>query len=416
MVQWEERETKERWGELNRMEKRKAIRRLDWMEVGWTALKLGLTSFGGPVAHIGYFREEYVVRKRWLSERAFADLTALCQFLPGPASSQLGISIGMQRAGWLGGIAAWLGFTLPSALLLVLFALGVKHGGWTDAGWLHGLKLVAVAVVAQAVWSMARTLAPDRLRATLAGIAAASALLLPGTIGQWLPLALGALAGWLWHRPPAQDGASGFKPVVRPAVAAGCLTLFVLLLFLLPLLAYRHPAPWLQLAASGYRAGSLVFGGGHVILPMLQQDPVVSSMLTDDRFLAGYGAAQAVPGPLFTFAAYVGAASASGTESWLRAGSMLLSVFLPSFLLIAGTMPFWARLRAYSKARAALAGVNASVVGLLLAAFYNPVWTSSVYKPIDFAAALAGFLLLTVWRCPPWVVAAGGAAFGFIAL
>jgi chromate transporter len=383
-------------------------------EVGWAALKLGLTSFGGPIAHIGYFREEYVQRRKWLDEPAFADLAALCQFLPGPASSQLGIAIGMRRAGLLGGLAAWAGFTLPSALLLVAAAWLIRRGGgFADAGWLHGLKLVAVAVVAQAVWSMARTLAADRVRASLAAFAAAGSLLAPGTAGQLVPLALCGLFGLRWLRPESSGAESeAAHPPLRLSASACALALFAALLVALPLWTALHPSPAARLIDGAYRAGSLVFGGGHVVLPMLRRDVVGPGLLSDAQFVAGYGMTQAVPGPLFTFAAYIGAASASGRTSLARAAAMLIAIFLPSFLLVVGTLPLWTRLRANRHARGALAGVNAGVVGLLAAALYDPVWTGTVAGSADFAAALALFVLLTAWKCPPWALVLLGAGIG----
>lgn len=384
------------------------------LEAGFAALKLGLTSFGGPIAHIGYFRREYVQRRRWLTDESFAELTALCQFLPGPASSQLGIAIGIRRAGMLGGIAAWLGFTLPSALLLVLFAFAMNGGDFANAGWLHGLKLAAVAVVAQAVWSMGRSLAPDRTRLTMAALTAAVALQWTSALGQIVPLAVCGVVGAFLLKPTAAGPSEPFEAGVGKRAAALCLIAFALLLALLPMLAAWHPNVTLQLADIGYRAGSLVFGGGHVVLPMLHESTVGPGYVGEQQFLAGYGAAQAVPGPLFTFAGFIGAASASGGESIVRAAVMLLAIFLPSYLLVAGVLPFWTRVRAHAGTRAALAGVNAGVVGILLAALYTPVWTTAVFSPTDFLFVLIGFVLLTSWRCPPWLIVILAALGGWI--
>ncbi|KIL34747.1 hypothetical protein SD71_16975 [Cohnella kolymensis] len=385
-----------------------------WLEVGWTALKLGLTSFGGPIAHIGYFRTEYVERKRWLSEEVFAHLTALCQFLPGPASSQLGIAIGIQRAGLLGGIAAWLGFTLPSAVLMIVFAIAMQGEWLADAGWLQGLKLAAAAVVAQAVWSMARTLAPDRARVAMTVFTTGFTLLLPGALGQILPLIVCGVIGWLYFKPEPVNAPASFHPAVHSMTAVICLAMFTLLLIALPVIAFTVKDPLLQLTDIGYRAGSLVFGGGHVVLPMLEEETVASGIVSDQQFLAGYAAAQAVPGPLFTFSAYIGAVSAYGAEGAARAAAMLVAVFLPSFLLVTGVLPYWEKLRTRSSTRAMLAGVNASVVGLLLAALYDPIWTVTVHHAIDFVFVLIGFISLVFWRCPPWLLVIAAAAGGWM--
>jgi chromate transporter len=386
-----------------------------WMETGWTALQLGLTSFGGPVAHIGYFRDMYVRRKRWLDEQTFADLTAMCQFLPGPASSQLGMAIAMRRAGVAGALAAWVGFTLPSAVLLVLFAYGYHAINVSASGIIHGFMLAAVAVVAHAVWSMGRTLVPDLLRAFMAILTASVALTLPGTAGQLFPLIVCGLIGWFLLRRKT-DSASRPDIMSNDGRKPGFtyLVLFAVLLALFPLLSHYVSEPYLKLADIGYRAGSLVFGGGHVVLPMLEHESVKEGFLSGTEFVAGYGAAQAVPGPLFTFAAYVGAASSSGTDGLLRAAVMLTAVFLPSFLLVAGVMPFWDRLRVSAAVRAAMAGVNASVVGLLLAALYDPVWISAVHNFTDFAVAAVAFACLMYRKIPPLPIVAACAAAGWI--
>jgi chromate transporter len=385
-------------------------------EVFAAFLRLGCTSFGGPVAHLGYFREAFVVRRRWLADAAYADLVALCQFLPGPASSQVGIAIGLGRAGLPGALAAWTAFTLPSAIALVAFAYGFAAlDAAAAAGWLRGLKIVAVAVVAQAVLGMARSLCPDRKRASLAILAAAIAALTPGAAGQIAAIALGGLAGvlLLGRTGEAQSHARFAVTVSRPfAVAA--LAVFFALLVLLPVLAAASGGLGLRVVDSFYRTGSLVFGGGHVVLPLLQAEVVPPGWVGRDAFVAGYGAAQAVPGPLFTFAAYLGAMLPGGVGGIGGAALCLTAIFLPSFLLVVGTLPFWEALRARPLVRAALGGVNAAVVGVLIAALYDPVWTGGVHGPADFILAAAAFLLLTQWQVPPWAVVALCAGGGFV--
>jgi len=368
-------------------------------------LRLGLTSFGGPVAHLGYFHQEFVIRRRWIDDRSYADLVALCQFLPGPASSQVGIAIGLLRAGYAGALAAWTGFTLPSAVALVLFAYGVEAlGDAAGAQWLHGLKVAAVAVVAQAVLAMARTLAPDRERATLAVIAATLAIAAPSAWGQIGAILLGGLVGvTLWRSEAERD--HGPLPLrVSRTIGAILLGIFFALLIGLPILATAIPSQALREFDALYRAGSLVFGGGHVVLPLLQAFVVAPGWVTGDAFLAGYGAAQAVPGPLFTVAAYLGAVMRPAPNGFLGAVICLVAVFLPSFLLVIGALPFWQELRRRMTAQAALRGVNAAVVGLLLAALYRPVWTSGISDASDFALAISAFLLLFMWQTPPWLV------------
>ncbi|HET9617947.1 MAG TPA: chromate efflux transporter [Pseudolabrys sp.] len=374
-------------------------------EVLRVSLRLGLTSFGGPVAHLGYFRDEYVVRRKWLDEATYADLVALCQFLPGPASSQVGIAIGQLRAGALGALAAWTGFTLPSAIALVLFAYGVDaFGGALGAGWLHGLKVVAVAVVAQAVLGMMRSLAPDRERATLAVVAAAIVLSSPNAFGQIGAIVLGGVTGIVLLRGATPADGATLPVTVSRRTGAFLLALFVILLVGLPLVAAAVPSQSVKLLDAFYRAGALVFGGGHVVLPLLQASVVPPGWVTNDAFLAGYGAAQAVPGPLFTFAAYLGAVMGPQPNGWAGAALCLVAVFLPSFLLVIGTLPFWDALRRRPLAQAALRGVNAAVVGLLIAALYNPVWTAGIANAYDVALAAAAFLLLFMWQTPPWLV------------
>jgi chromate transporter len=382
-------------------------------EVFRAALRLGLTSFGGPIAHLGYFHEEYVVRRRWLDDKTYADLVALCQFLPGPASSKVGIAIGLLRAGYAGAFAAWLGFTTPSALALMLFAYGVGAlGNVAGSGWLHGLKVVAVAVVAQAVLTMFRTLAPDRERATLAILAMALVLFVPSAAGQIGAILLGGLVGLTVLRIEAPTNHVAMPHAVSKTAGVVAIVVFFAILLGLPFVVAAVPSRNLALFEAFYRAGSLVFGGGHVVLPLLQASLVPPGWVTNDAFLAGYGAAQAVPGPLFTFSAYLGAV----IGGWSIALLCLVAMFLPAFLLVIGPLPFWDDLRRRPWAQSALRGVNAAVVGLLLAALYHPVWTSAIARPADFVLASAAFLLLFMWRMPPWLVvvlsALGGAALG----
>jgi chromate transporter len=376
-------------------------------EVFAAFLKLGLTSFGGPVAHLGYFRIEFVERRHWLDEAAYADLVALCQFLPGPASSQAGMAIGLLRAGYAGMIAAWLAFTLPSAIALVLFAYGATaFGGLLDSGWLHGLKIAAVAVVALAVLGMARALAPDRIRATLAAIAAVIVPALPSAFAQIGAIVLGGVTGFLLLRTEVAVPAAPLTMAPSRKTGAVALILFAALLIGLPLAAADSTDQGLKLFDAFYRAGSLVFGGGHVVLPLLNAAVVPPGWVSNDSFLAGYGAAQAVPGPLFTFAAYLGAVMAPAPNGVCGAALCLVAIFLPSGLLVIGALPFWEQLRGKSSAQAVLKGVNAAVVGVLLAALYQPVWTAGILNARDFALAVAAFLLLFMWRAPPWLVVA----------
>ena len=372
-------------------------------------LRLGLTSFGGPVAHLGYFREEVVVRRMWLSEAAYADLVALCQFLPGPASSQVGIALGMRRAGLAGGLAAWLGFTTPSAAGLILFAYGVVFFGDVEsAGWLNGLKTAAVAVVALAVWGMARSMCPDRPRAAMAIAATLGVLAWPTGWGQLIVIAAAGIIGW--RRLPTDTGDESTEQQFRVSrtLAVICLILFGVLLVGIPLLQRAHFiggfSELLEIFDSFYRAGSLVFGGGHVVLPLLQELVVAPGWVTNSEFVAGYGAAQAVPGPLFTFSAYLGTSLDASITGWTGGLFALGAIFLPSFLLVVGVVPFWDRLRSWSSFGGALRGINAAVVGLLLAALYDPVWTSAIHGPYDFGPALVALGLLAIWKWPPWLV------------
>jgi len=392
------------------------------LEVLLAFTKLGLSSFGGPIAHIGYFRQEFVVRRRWLDERAYADIVALCQFLPGPASSQTGFSLGLVRAGYLGGLAAWTGFTLPSAIALVLFAYGATAlTGPIGSGLLHGLKLVAVAIVAQAVWGMARSLCPDRERASIAVIATLIVLFSPSSIAQIGAIVLGGIAGlWLCRADVAKTPTDGhvLAKVSRP-VALFALAAFFLLLAGLPVLARLTESQAVALFEAFYRSGALVFGGGHVVLPLLREATVAHGWVSDNAFLAGYGAAQAVPGPLFTFAAYLGAVMKLPPNGVAGAAIGLVAIFVPGILALIAALPFWDAFRRRASAQAAMRGINAAVVGLLGAALYNPVWTTSVMGPGDFGLALVGFLLLVMWELPPLVVvvisAVGGIALALAA-
>ncbi len=396
------------------------------LEVFIAFLRLGLTSFGGPVAHLGYFRQEIVVRRRWLDETAYADLMALCQFLPGPASSQVGIALGIRRAGVPGGLAAWVGFTLPSAVALILFAYGVAFFGDLDnAGWLKGLKTAAVAVVALAVWEMAGNLCPDRPRAAIALAATIGVLAWTTSWGQLSVIAAAGTIGWIFLRTGEGEGPREQQfPVSRP-VAVLCLVTLAGLLVGLPILHQALVsgalADSLRVFDSFFRAGSLVFGGGHVVLPLLQELVVTPGWVTGEEFLAGYGAAQAVPGPLFTFSAYLGTTLevGSGPTGWAGGLFALAAIFLPSFLLVIGAVPFWDRLRGWPRFGGGLQGINAAVVGLLLAALYDPVWTSAIHGPYDFGLALAALAFLAIWKWPPWLVvmlsALGGQALTYIA-
>ncbi|MCK1713087.1 MULTISPECIES: chromate efflux transporter [unclassified Bradyrhizobium] len=385
-------------------------------EVFTTFLKLGLTSFGGPIAHLGYFREELVVRRKWLDETSYADLVALCQFLPGPASSQVGFCLGVLRGnGLAGGLAAWFAFTMPSALILFAFATGIAaFQGPLAEGFLHGLKLVAVAVVAQAIWGMARTLTPDRARAAIALAAVAIVVFFVGSLGQIAAIALGACAG-LWLCRAAAAPVSGHLnfPVSRRAGLLA-LVLFAAALLIPPIIAPATGSQALALFDAFYRSGALVFGGGHVVLPLLQAQVVTPGWVSNEAFLAGYGLAQAVPGPLFTFAAYLGAVMGPAPNGLTGAAIALVALLLPGMLLVYGMLPFWDSMRRRPAAQAAMRGTNAAVVGILGAALYHPVWTSAVLTPHDFALALAGFLLLTVWKLPPWIVVALSAGAGVL--
>ena len=383
-------------------------------EVFLAFLKLGLTSFGGPIAHLGYFRDELVIRRRWIDEAGYADLVALCQFLPGPASSQVGFALGLLRGGLAGALAAFTAFTLPSAVLLVVFAMGATaFGGPVGGGLLHGLKLVAVAVVAQAVWGMARSLTPDRERASIALAAVLIVVFSGSAAGQMTAIALGGIAGLVLCRTDCTGPAPRLAFRLPRGTGFMCLTLFLVLLACLPLASAASGWQGLALFDAFYRAGALVFGGGHVVLPLLEAEVVAPGWVSESTFLAGYGAAQAVPGPLFTFAAYLGAVTGPDPSGVAGAAIALAAIFLPGFLLLLGMLPFWDRFRAMPAAQAAMRGANAAVVGILAAALHDPVWTSAILSPGDFALALAGFVLLAAWKAPPWAVvlllAIGGA-------
>lgn len=380
------------------------------LEILFVSAQLGLTSFGGPVAHLGYFHNEYIRRRRWMDERSYADLVALCQFLPGPASSQVGIGIGMVRAGWLGGIVAWLGFTLPSVIALVAFAFLLQGYDIAGAGWIHGLKIVAVAIVAHAILGMGQKLAPDRDRVTIAVIAAGVTLSWQTGYSQILTIAVAGIAGLWLYRHSSTENVTNLPIPIRRSSGIICLVLFGALLIVLPFLRGTAEAGGMAIFDSFYRSGALVFGGGHVVLPLLEQEVVPTGWVSQADFLAGYGATQAVPGPLFTFAAYLGAMTA-GVPGAIVA---TLAIFLPAFLLVAGALPFWNSLRRSPRMQGALTGINAAVVGILLAAWYDPLWTTAILAPLDFALAVILFVMLVFWKLPPWVVVVAGAAGGMV--
>ncbi len=371
--------------------------------------KLGFTSFGGPVAHLGYFHHEYIRRRQWMDEQSYADLVALCQFLPGPASSQVGIGIGVMRGGILGGILAFIGFTLPSVIALVLFAFLLQGYDVSDAGWIHGLKIVAVAIVAHAVLGMGQKLTPDKSRATIAIITAACTLLWQTAISQVVLIVIAGIVGLFLYKghQPLTD-LPDIKVPVKRSIAVTCLIIFFGLLLVLPFLRQLSSSHGLAVFDSFYRSGSLVFGGGHVVLPLLERELVPAGWISKEMFLAGYGAAQAVPGPLFTFSSYLGAMMGG----WMGALIATIAIFLPAFLLVIGTLPFWDILRRKAKIQGALMGVSAAVVGILIAALYDPIWTSTILSPLDFGLALLLFGMLVHWKLPPWVVVMAGAASG----
>lgn len=376
-----------------------------FLEVFLVFLRLGLTSFGGPIAHLGYFHDEFVKRRKWIDEHSYADLVALCQFLPGPASSQVGIAIGLHRAGLLGAFAAWTGFTLPSALILVAFGFGVtSFHGQMGEGVLHGLKLVAVPIVAQALWGMGTKLCTDKIRATIAIVGSVLASTLPFGFGQVIVIVLAGLAGLALLTDPSLLPHVPMKTNISRSMAALILAAFGVLLLLLPLTANVSGMQPLKLFDSFFRAGSLVFGGGHVVLPLLKSEVVSPGWVSADAFMAGYGAAQATPGPLFAFTAYLGTVSQVPPSGLRGALICLVAAFSPSFFLVFGALPFWEQIRKYDRMRSAMQGISAVVVGLLLSAFYNPVWTSAIFSARDFGLAAVGFLLLVFWRTPSWAV------------
>jgi chromate transporter len=380
------------------------------LEILMVSAKLGITSFGGPIAHLGYFHNEYVRRRKWLDEQAYANLVALCQFLPGPASSQVGIGIGVMRGGLLGGILAFVGFTTPSVVMLILFALILKGMDIGNAGWIHGLKIVAVAVVAHAIWGMAQKLTPDLSRKAIALLALICTLLWQTAYTQVSVIIVAAVAGFIIYKGQKESSPSVIQVPLSRRFALICLGLFFGLLIALPILRELTAYSWVAMFDSFYRSGSLVFGGGHVVLPLLEREFVPSGWLSKEEFLAGYGAAQAVPGPLFTFAAYIGAV----VDGW--AGGLLatFAIFLPAFLLVLGTLPFWVRINRNPKITGALMGVNAAVVGILISAFYDPIWTSTIIVPKDFAFAALLFSMLAYWKLPPWVIVVTGIIGGYL--
>jgi len=368
-------------------------------------LRLGCTSFGGPIAHLAYFRDEFVTHRKWMEERAYADLVALCQFLPGPASSQVGIGIGLAKAGFLGAFAAWFAFTMPSAIALMAFGYGVvAFEDVSNSGAIHGLKVVAVAIVAQAVWGMARTLCPDAPRISVAVLAAIGVLALPLPLVQVGVIVFGGVVGLIFFHAERETEHSTLGVHVSSGLAVASLLIFLAGLIGLPVFAAAYPSHTIVLVDSFFRSGSLVFGGGHVVLPLLQSEVVPPGWVSNDAFLAGYGAAQAVPGPLFTFAAYLGTVMGTQPNGAMGAVICLFSIFAPSFLLVVGTLPFWDTLRRLKAMQNALLGINAAVVGLLLAALYNPVWTRGILSAADFGLAIGAFTLLVFWKAPPWLV------------
>ncbi|HIW33904.1 MAG TPA: chromate transporter [Candidatus Paenibacillus intestinavium] len=380
------------------------------IEVFSVSTKLGLTSFGGPIAHLGYFHNEYVRRRKWIDEQSYADLVALCQFLPGPASSQVGIGIGILRAGLLGGFVAWLGFTLPSIIALVLFAYLLQGYDIGSSGWIHGLKIVAVAIVAQAVLGMGQKLTPDRERVTIAVIAAVVTLYWQTAFSQVLIIVVAGLIGLSYYRKKEEYIVHDVHITIKRSVAIFCLSLFFILLIALPLLSQWGGMEWLAMFDSFYRTGALVFGGGHVVLPLLESEVIANEWVSQTDFLVGYGATQAVPGPLFTFASYLGK-MAGGLSGALIATT---AIFLPAFLLVAGALPFWNNLRTNPKIKGALVGINAAVVGILLAALYDPLWTTAILETSDFALAVILFIMLVFWKLPPWIIVITGAAGGML--
>lgn len=400
-----------KWMDGNRQKRSREKGKLGTLlEILSVSTKLGVTSFGGPIAHLGYFHDEYIRRRKWLDERSYMELVVLCQFLPGPASSQVGIGIGIVRAGWLGGLVAWLGFTLPSVLALVAFAFLLQGYDIGNAGWIHGLKIVAVAIVAHAILGMGQKLTPDRTRATIAVVAATVTLLWQAALSQIIIILLAGLLGVVLYRGKSQESSPDLQIPISRSLAIVCLALFFGLLLALPLLREWTEHEWIVLFDGFYRSGSLVFGGGHVVLPLLERELVPAGWMTKEEFLAGYGAAQAVPGPLFTFGSYLGAMAGGVTGAFIAT----IAIFLPAFLLVMGALPFWSLLRNSSNMQGALMGVNAAVVGILLASLYDPLWTSAVLQPKDFILALILFSMLVFWKLPPWMIVFVGALGGTV--
>ncbi|MGX9136400.1 chromate transporter [Rummeliibacillus sp. JY-2-4R] len=382
------------------------------LEILMVSAKLGLTSFGGPIAHLGYFYEEYVRRKKWIDEKNYVDLVALSQFLPGPASSQVGIGIGVSRGGIIGGILSFLGFTLPSVIALMIFASMLHTFGIEDASWINGLKIVAVVIVAHAVLGMAKNQTPDIPRKAIALFALVITLLWQTAFTQIGVITVAGIVGYFLYRdqPINKDQTTVTLFPISRRVGYFCLILFFVLLIFLPILSNLTSSKWISAFDHFYRSGSLVFGGGHVVLPMLEQEFVPTGWLNTQQFLTGYGAAQAVPGPLFTFAAYIGTI----INGWQGGLFATFAIFLPAFLLIIGSLPFWNVLRNNPKIIGALLGVNASVVGILISALYSPIWTSSIQSSIDFALAAILFFMLVYWKLPPWIVVVTGAVGGIL--
>ena len=378
------------------------------LEILLVSTRLGLTSFGGPIAHLGYFHEEYVRRRKWMDEKSYADLVALAQFLPGPASSQVGIGIGVMRGGVIGGIVSFIGFTMPSVIALILFALLLQSFDVADAGWIQGLKIVAVVVVAHAIIGMAKNLTPDLPRKAIALCVLVATLFWQTTFTHVIVILIAAVIGYLIYKNSAEKEEHRIQFPIAKRFAAGCLGLFFGLLLLLPIIREVTGSYWVAMFDSFYRAGALVFGGGHVVLPLLEREFVPTGWLSEEAFLAGYGATQAVPGPLFTFAAYLGTVM----NGWQGGLFATVAIFLPAFLLILGTLPFWDILRTNQKIKGAVMGVNAAVLGILISAFYTPIWTSSILEPMDFALAAILFSMLVYWKLPPWVIVICGAIGG----
>ncbi len=380
------------------------------IEILFVSTKLGLTSFGGPIAHLGYFREEYVRRKKWIDDQNYADLVALSQFLPGPASSQVGIGIGVIRAGVLGGIVSFIGFTLPSVIALILFALLLQDLDIKNSGWIHGLKLVAVPIVAQAILGMVKNLTPDLKRKALALFAMTATLIWQTTFTQIAVILISSIAGCFLYQDNENNDKTTLITNISKKVSIICLAIFFILLVLLPLISSFISSKWISIFDSFFRAGSMVFGGGHVVLPLLEREFVPTGWLNKETFLAGYGVTQAVPGPLFTFAAYLGTVMVG----WRGGLIATIAIFLPAFLLILGTLPFWSSMRRNSKLRRALLGVNAAVVGILISAFCNPIWISSVFSIVDFLIVAILFSMLVIMKLPPWIIVLVGAISGEI--